>query len=104
MNETRAFWTSDIWDFDDGYFSKKFFWSSSIVEFFDKEINRERIKALFKEIRPFICNIFEPEVINLLYGEINHSLDTGVFCDRKAEFLKKINSPSENYLYWDTTF
>ena len=52
-------WTSHIWDFDDGYFSKKFFWNDAIIKFFDREINRKRIETLFGEIKPFITDEFD---------------------------------------------
>lgn len=103
-NETHAFWTSDIWDFDDGCSLKNFFWSDNIVRFFNKEINKERIITLLKEIKPFLYNIFESDLVELLYEEINQSFVTGVFSHRKAEFLQKINNTSEQYKYWDATF
>lgn len=103
-NESRTFWTSNIWDFDDGYFKKRFFWCDDVVEYFDEEINRERIEALFKEVKPLICDIFEPELVEVFYQEMNHSFDTGIFRGRKAEYLKKINCQSGNYTYWDANF
>lgn len=104
VNERKDFWTSDIWDFDDGCISEKFFWSDDIIEFFDKEINKERITALFEEIKPFVCDILHKEIVGLLYEEMKQSFDLGVFYSRKAEFLKKINCKSERILYWDSTF
>ena len=104
LNETRSFWSSDIWDFDDGYFSKTLFWSNNAVEYFDKEINWERIKRLFIEVRPLLCEDFEPGLVDLLYEEMNQSYATGFFEKRKIEFLKKINCVSEKRLYWDATF
>lgn len=104
VNEARAFGTSDIWDFDNGYCTNNFFWSNDAVEFFDKEISRERIEVLFNEIKPFLCDILEPELIQLFRAEMSQSFDVGVFHNRKAEYLKKINCKSEKYTYWDTTF
>lgn len=104
LNETRAFWTSEIWDFDDGYFSRKLFWSDYAVNFFNKEINKERIKKLFIEVKPLLCDVLEIELVDLLHEELNHSFATGFFENRKTEFLKKINCVSEEQLYWETTF
>ena len=104
LNESREFWTSDIWDFDDGYFTNSLFWREDVVEFFDKEINKEWIEALFKEVKPYICNILEPELVELFREEMNQSFTTGVFCERKAEYLKKMSSRREKYTYWITTF
>lgn len=104
INETQEFWTSHIWDFDDGYFSKKFFWNDAIIKFFDREINRKRIETLFGEIKPFIYHILEPKLVELFYEEMNESLDSGIFYNRKTEYLKKINDTSREYIYWDTTF
>lgn len=104
VNETRAFWTSDIWDFDDGYFVSHLFWSDEIVEFFDKTITREQIEILFKEVQPLLCNILEPEIMELFHEEMNRSFVTGIFDHRKAEYLKKINCHSERYKYWDNCF
>lgn len=103
-NETRPFWTSEIWDFDDGYFSRKLYWSNYAVDFFNKEINMEQINKLFIEVKSLLCNDLEPELIDLLHKEINHSFATGFFENRKIEYLKKINCVSEEQLYWETTF
>lgn len=104
VNEAREFWTSDIWDFDGGCFDNNFYWCDDVVRFFDKEINREQIETLFKEVKPLLYNIFEPEVVDLFWDEMNQSFATGVFEHRKVEYLKKINCRSKEYLYWDTTF
>lgn len=104
LKEARAFWTSDIWDFDDGYFSKTLFWSNYAVDYFDREINWERVKTLFVEVRPLLCKELEPGLVDLLYEEMNQSYTMGVFEKRKAEYLKKINCVSEKRLYWDATF
>lgn len=104
INESRLFWTSNIWDFDDGYFKKKFFWCDDVIEYFDEEINRERIEVLFKEVKPMICGILEPELVEVFCQEMNHSFEAGIFHDRKAEYLKKINCQSGNYTYWDANF
>lgn len=104
VNELRAFWASDIWDFDDGFFKTEFYWGNEIVEFYDKEINRERIEMLFNEVKPLICEILEPELVYLFSEEMNLSFDKGIFHDRKAEYLKKISNKSGEYTYWDKTF
>lgn len=104
MNEGRGFGMNDIWDFDNGYFTNNFFWSDAAVEFFDKEINRERIEALFHEINPFLCNILDSELVKLFCAEMNQSFASGVFLNRKAEYLKIISSKSSEYTYWHTPF
>ncbi|MCI8410220.1 MAG: hypothetical protein HFJ09_13275 [Lachnospiraceae bacterium] len=104
VNESREFWTSDIWDFDGGCFDNNFYWCDDVVRFFDKEINKERIQALFKEIEPLLYHILEPEAIDLFRDEMNQSFVVGVFEHRKAEYLKKINCKSKEYMYWYTTF
>ena len=65
INESKPFWTNEIWDFDDGYFGNIFFWSDDIIEFFDKKINRKQIEDLFKDIKPILCDIFEPDMMEL---------------------------------------
>ena len=104
MNEGRGFGMNDIWDFDNGYFSNDFFWSDAAVAFFDKEITREKMEALFHEINPFLCNILDSELVKLFCVEMNQSFTSGVFSNRKAEYLKKISSKSSEYTYWDTGF
>ena len=74
------------------------------IKFFDREINRKRIETLFGEIKPFIYRILEPKLVELFYEEMNESLDSGIFYNRKTEYLKKINDSSREYIYWDTTF
>ena len=104
MNGTRGYWTSDIWNFDDGYFSRTFFWSNAAVGFFDKEISRKRVEALLQEVKPLIYNIFEPEISRLFCEEMERSFSKGIFHNRKAEYLKKISCVSEKRFYWDRTF
>lgn len=104
IDGAKEFWTSDIWDFDDGYCSHGFFWNDYIVGIFDKEITQERIEHLFQEIKPLICDTFEPAITRLFCDEMNKSFKTGIFYNRKNEYLKKINSTSEKDLYWDVTF
>lgn len=104
VNESNAFWASDIWDFADGYFTNKFYWSDCVVDFFDKEINRERIEVLFNEVKPLIYEILEPELVNLFIEEMNLSFDKRIFNERKAEYLRKIKNKSKEYTYWDKTF
>lgn len=104
VNEVRAFWTSDIWDFAGGMLSGEWFWRDTVVEFFDKEINKEKIETLFTEVKPLICDILGSELVVLLQDEMNQSFATGIFHSRKAEFLKKINCISKKKIYWVTTF
>ena len=104
MNESKPFWTNDIWDFDDGYFGNIFFWSDDIIELFDKKINRKQIEDLFKEIKPILCDILEPDMIELFCEEMNKSFDTGIFQKRKAEYLQKIKDKSGQCKYWDSCF
>ena len=104
VNEAREFWTSGIWDFDDGYFRKKFFWNKDVVVFFDKEINRERIEELFEEVKPLISDTIGAELVDIFYEEMEQSFRRGVFSERKAEYLKKISCKSRDAVYWDTTF
>lgn len=103
VNDSKAFWTSNIWDFD-SQLSYIFFWNNDSIEYFDKEINRERIEALFKEVKPLLYNILEPELIELFDEEMKQSFETGIFQKRKAEYLQKINDKSEEYRYWDNSF
>lgn len=103
INESREFWTSTIWDFDSQLLDD-FFWNNDITEYFDKTIDRERIEGLFKEVKPFLYNIFEPELIELFSTEMTQSFDMGIFQKRKMEYLKKINSKSEKHKYWDNCF
>lgn len=104
VNESRVFWTSDIWDFDDGYFTCDFFWSEDVVELFDKEINRERIEDLFNDVKLYMRDLFESETVELFREEMDKSFTMGVFCDRKKEFLKKISYKGDEHKYWDITF
>jgi len=100
VKNEAAYWTSDIWKFD----GESFFWNDGIIGFFDKEISRERVESLFNEIKPFISAIFEPEICILLCEEMKHSFESGVFYDRKAEFLEKIHAATEKDTYWNNTF
>ena len=77
LKEARAFWTSDIWDFDDGYFSKTLIWSNYAVDYYDREIYWERVKTLFVEVRSLLCKELEPGLVDLLYEEMNQSYTTG---------------------------
>lgn len=104
INESKPFWTSDIWDFDDGYFGSTFFWSDDIIECFDKEINRKQIENLWKEIQPILSNYLQPDIMELFCEEMKRSFDTGIFEKRKAEYLQKIKDKSGQYKYWDSCF
>lgn len=100
----KPFWTSDIWDFDGDSYLGRFAWNNYIVGIFDKEINRGRIESLFQEIKPLICDILEPDITRLFCDEMDRSFETGIFYNRKNEYLRKINNASEKDLYWDLTF
>lgn len=99
MNETKAFWTNNFWKFD-SWISGEFFWSKEIIESFDKGINKEIIESLFKEVKPLLCDVLETELIELFIDKMNQSFAKGVFCNRKAEYLQKINCQCEKYKYW----
>ncbi len=104
VNESRAFWTSGIWNFDGGHVNNKFFWSDDVIEYFEKEITAERIEGIFNEVKPLICEILEPELVDFFSEEMHHNFVEGVFRNRKAEYLKKISCKSGEYVYWDVTF
>ena len=104
LNETRDFWSSDIWNFDDGYFGKKFFWSEAAIVYYDEEVTQELIENLYAEVEPLLCENYSVEIIGLLQEEMNSSFEKGVFEKRKVEFLRKIGKDSKEYVYWDETF
>lgn len=103
MNETRAYWTSDIWNFD-SQLSEDFYWDKDIVAYFDKEIGRERVEGLFQEVKEFIEHFLGDELLQLFAMEMEQSFNTGVFHGRKTEYLQKISCKSEKYKYWDNCF
>ena len=104
VNMPEAFWTSRVWDFDDGYFTHSFYWNKEITEIFDREINEERIKSLFQQIKLWICDFLGAELTELFEEEIEQSFVSGIFQNRKAEFLEKISNGADRELYWDNTF
>lgn len=92
VNEEKSFWTNGIWDFDGDYaLSREFFWSGDIIEYFDKQITQERIKALFGEIKPLLCNIHEAELVDYIDREVNESFASGFYNKRKVEYLQKMS-------------
>ena len=99
--ETRDFWSSDIWDYD-GYFN--FSWNDEAVAFYDREISREWIEALFTEITPLLCEVYGEQMMELVREEMDKSFASGTFLKRKAEFLNKISCKGKEYLYWYETF
>lgn len=103
-NESKPFWTSDIWDFDDGYFGSTFFWSDDIIEILDKKIHRTQIEALLKEVKPILSNYLKPDIMELFCEEMKRSFDTGIFQKRKAEYLQKIKDKYGQCKYWDSCF
>lgn len=104
VNETRDFWSSNIWNFDDGYFGKKFFWIEAAIVYYDKEVTQDFIEILYAEVEPILCENYGVEMIGLLREEMDRSFEKGVFRKRKAEFLTKIGKDSKEYVYWDETF
>lgn len=103
VNESNPFWSGKIWNFDEGCVTHHMFWKNEIIKYVDKEINKERINALFTEIKPLIYNLLEPQLVELLCEEMEKSFAEGVFYNRKKEYLEKINHTSD-YIYWDNTF
>ena len=103
IDEEKAFWTSDIWDFDTRY-ANDIYWSDDSIEYFNKEITRERIEFLYGEVKPLICDVFEPELVELFSEEMEQSFSMGVFFERKAEYLKKISYCSLPNKYWNSSF
>ena len=104
VNETRDFWSSDIWNFDDGYFGKQFFWNEAAIAYYDEEVTQARIESLYAEVEPILCENYGVEMIGLFREEMSRSFENGVFRKRKAEFLRKIGKDSKEYVYWDETF
>lgn len=102
-DEMKAFWTSDIWYFDTWH-TNDIYWSDDSIEYFDKKITMERIEFLYGEVKPLICDILEPELVELFSEEMEQSFSTGVFFERKAEYLKKISCCYSPNKYWDSTF
>ena len=47
------------------------------MDYFDREINWERVKTLFVEVRSLLCKELEPGLVDLLYEEMNQSYTTG---------------------------
>lgn len=101
VNETKAFWSSEVWEFDDGYVANVLFWSDSVVDFFDKTINKGQIEKVYNDIEPYMRNMYEPELVDLLQEEMHQSFATGNFLDRKKEYSKKIAKREGGYTYWD---
>lgn len=100
----KAFWSSDIWLFDDGYFRRELFWEDEAVKYFDDIITIDRIKILFDEVKPQIDDEFGVELAELLEGEIKTSIERNIFSKRKAEYLDKIACKAAKRTYWDSTF
>ncbi|MGN6714469.1 hypothetical protein [Anaerocolumna jejuensis] len=100
LGELEAYWTDNIWCFD-SQVSDDFYWSKDIIEYYNKEINQQRIEFLFKEVKPLLCNIIEFKLVDLVSEEINQSFITGIFYNRKAEYLQKMNCKSGKYKCWD---
>lgn len=103
-NKARPYWTSSIWDFDDGGCGHNFFWDNNIINFFNYIINEKYIKSLFKETENLVYKYIGKEITNLFCEEIDRSFNTGIFYSRKKEFLDKISSAQKKEFYWDNTF
>lgn len=101
VNESEAYWTDYLWCFD-SQVSDDLFWSKDVIEYFDKEISQERIKTLFNEVKPLLCDVHEAKIVDLVGEEINQSFTTGIFYNRKAEYLQKMNCKSGKYKSWDS--
>lgn len=99
-NELEDYWTDYVWCFD-SQVSNDLFWSDDIVKYLDREISKERVESLFKEIKPLLRDILGVELIDLVSGEISQSLATGTFYDRKTEYLKRMNCKSDKYKNWN---
>jgi len=97
----EQFWSNCIWSFD-SWLSDDFFWNNSIVEVFNEEIDSVRIEALLKDIEPLLHNDFESEIVNLISDEVNKSLISGIFCNRKSDFLRKMNGKDVSDRYWNS--
>lgn len=103
IDEKKVFWSSDIWDFDTWY-ADDIYWSDDSIEYFNKNITRERIEFLYGEVKPLICDVFEPGLVELFSEEMEQSFSMGVFFERKAEYLKKISCCVSSNRYWDRSF
>lgn len=100
-NELETYWTDYVWHFD-SQVSEDIFWSNDVIEYFDKEISEKKIESLFKEIKSLLCDFLESELVTLVGEEINQTLTTGIFHNRKVEFLQKMNCKSGKYKCWDS--
>lgn len=60
------------------------------------ETDKYQLEDLFKDIKPILCDILEPDMMELVCEEMNKSFDTGIFQKRKEEYLQKINLDSIN--------
>lgn len=100
----KAFWTSDIWNFDCDSYQKSCFWSESAVKFYDETITQYGVENLFEDVKSILLERYGNDVLNILEEEMNKSFKTGIFEKRKREFLDKIGTASEDDNYWDDTF
>lgn len=100
--ETKEFWYSDIWLFDNGYFGRELFWEDEAVEIFDKIITVDMIKALLVEVKPKMYDELGVEVAELLEEETKISIEREMFCKRKTEYLEKITCNASKRTYWSS--
>lgn len=99
----NAFWSSDIWSFDDEFFGRRLFWREEAVKYFDTIISVDLIQTLFVEVKPILCKEFGVELVGLLEEELGLSIENHTFDKRKAEYLEKIACKSEKRTYWNHT-
>jgi hypothetical protein len=99
QDELRPFWTNCVLSFD-SYISDTLYWSDDIIEYFDREIVQDIIVALFDEVKSMLVNSLGADIVCLISEEIENSFASGVFQERKAEYLKKMNCKSEKCKYW----
>lgn len=103
--QEKDFWTNEIWSFDGGSYTKEFFWSESMVDFYDKAVTQQQIETLFEEVKPMLHERYGEELLTLLRDEMDRSFLTDIFGKRKREFLLKITkTATEGYVCWDVTY
>ncbi len=101
----KDFWTNDIWSFDGGSYKKEFFWSESMVDFYEKAVTQQQIETLFEEVKPLLYERYGEELLTLLRDEMDRSFLTDIFVKRKREFLLKITkTATEGYVCWDVAY
>ncbi len=97
----RDFWTNNMWSFEGGSHRMKFCWSEVAISFYEKQVTRELIEKLFKEVEPLLKERLGKEITELFWQEMKHSFERGTFKQRKEEFLQKISRAYEGCACWD---